>query len=103
MMEPELKEKWIAALRSGEYKQGKDCLRTDSNEYCCLGVLADVINPDVWRASSSYYIWDKANTLFFTNSKEEELGIHFEATALMEMNDSGKSFPEIADYIEEKL
>lgn len=37
-----LKEQWINALRSGDYKQGTGQLRNDNNEFCCLGVLADV-------------------------------------------------------------
>ncbi len=36
-----MQAKWIAALRSGEYKQAKGCLRDrDSGGYCCLGVAA---------------------------------------------------------------
>ena len=34
---------WVAALRSGEYEQGKDLLRAGNNTYCCLGVLVDVL------------------------------------------------------------
>ena len=36
-----VKQQWIAALRSGEYKQGRWALRTDSG-YCCFGVLCDL-------------------------------------------------------------
>lgn len=45
-MNPEIKEKWVAALRSGEYKQGRGTLkytdRDDNAAYCCLGVLCEV-------------------------------------------------------------
>lgn len=42
-MNPEIKQQWIAALRSGEYKQGKRVLHNvDENTYCCLGVLCDL-------------------------------------------------------------
>ena len=50
-MNKELIKKWITALRSGDYKQGKGTLakiKTNSytgektERYCCLGVLADV-------------------------------------------------------------
>ena len=42
-MDPELKKKWIEALRSGKYKQGKNRLhRAEDNSYCCLGVLCEV-------------------------------------------------------------
>ena len=40
-MKQEIKEKWIAALRSGEYRQTKGRLH-DANGYCCLGVLTDL-------------------------------------------------------------
>ena len=36
-----VKDKWIAALKSGKYKQTRGCLN-DGNGYCCLGVLCEV-------------------------------------------------------------
>lgn len=66
-MKRELKEKWLEALRSGEYPQGKGALhrasvetsinatpgeveRTvcESHTYCCLGVLIDVADVGPW-------------------------------------------------------
>lgn len=42
-MNPEVKEQWLQALRSGEYKQGKTVLfNTSSDGFCCLGVLCDL-------------------------------------------------------------
>lgn len=45
-MPKELLAKWLAALRSGEYRQGQDLLYNgDSDEqgqYCCLGVLCEI-------------------------------------------------------------
>lgn len=44
-MKPEIKAKWLEALRSGEYKQGGGALcanASDGMEYCCLGVLTDI-------------------------------------------------------------
>lgn len=39
----ELGEKWLAALRSGEYKQGRGALyNAGTKGYCCLGVLLSV-------------------------------------------------------------
>ena len=37
----ELTKAWLAALRSGEFKQGRDALRK-GDEWCCLGVLCEV-------------------------------------------------------------
>jgi hypothetical protein len=41
------KDKWIAALRSGKYKQGSCALRSADDEYCCLGVACDVYQQEV--------------------------------------------------------
>ena len=48
-MNKELKDKWIAALRSGKYKQAKKRLRTGEDSFCCLGVLCDVVQPASWH------------------------------------------------------
>lgn len=40
-----IKQKWIAALESGEY--GKTCHSLkDGSGYCCLGVLADLFHKE---------------------------------------------------------
>lgn len=44
-MNPEIKKKWVEALRSNQYKQGGGALRRD-NTYCCLGVLCDLHAKD---------------------------------------------------------
>jgi hypothetical protein len=41
-MNKDVKKKWLAALRSGKFKQGKGMLRTENNEFCCLGVLCEI-------------------------------------------------------------
>lgn len=36
-------QKWVAALRSGDYKQGKGVLHSVTRDtWCCLGVAADL-------------------------------------------------------------
>ena len=35
-------QKWVDALKSGEYKQGQSRLRNIENKYCCLGVACDI-------------------------------------------------------------
>lgn len=37
--------KWIKALRSGKFKQGKGALQTEQG-YCCLGVACAVLIPE---------------------------------------------------------
>jgi hypothetical protein len=43
-MEPKIKQKWVKALRSGDYQQGRLRLRSvdEPDCYCCLGVLCDI-------------------------------------------------------------
>ena len=40
-MDQEIRKQWTAALRSGEYSQSTQYLRTN-NGFCCLGVLCDL-------------------------------------------------------------
>ena len=50
-MNPEIKALWLDALRSGEYKQGKAYLKKEDrkggHQYCCLGVLCDVVAKEL--------------------------------------------------------
>lgn len=111
-----LKKKWIKALRSGKYKQGKNRLRSLVGEkYCCLGVLCDVSGLD-WEESIS-----ECKRFKLKNSKELPTGladIFFNCssttagpiveisgakTCLAAHNDNGATFSQIADAIEEQL
>jgi hypothetical protein len=41
-------QQWVAALRSGNYMQGKGFLHNkDENTFCCLGVLCDMYVQEV--------------------------------------------------------
>ena len=50
-MDAATKAKWVAALRSGKYKQGTGQLRTEDDCYCCLGVLCDISGVGQWVRS----------------------------------------------------
>lgn len=96
-MDKELKAKWVAALRSGKYKQGKGVLRGHSNAYCCLGVLCEVAghDPVEWQTAygANHVRVDVAGIITETNAHQ-----------LAAMNDvHDKSFEQIADYIEWRL
>jgi len=97
--EPTLKEKWVKELRSGKYKQTRNTLYryadgeggaecdpvSEAASFCCLGVLAAVIDP---------------NSLKYPNEGVlESMGVtHVQCVV---MNDTEeKNFNEIADYIE---
>lgn len=95
-MDSEIKALWVEALRSGEYKQGRYMLRSDVQTYCCLGVLKHLIEGDESVGNSSYGdgLYDEATACGLTRDVQWNL---------VNMNDQGKTFTEIADYIEANL
>lgn len=44
-MDSKVKAKWLAALRSGKYKQVKSNLKKNG-KFCCLGVLCDLYQKE---------------------------------------------------------
>jgi hypothetical protein len=52
-MKREIAHKWINALRSGKYKQGRNVLRNQNDEFCCLGVLCDISGIYEWKKPDS--------------------------------------------------
>ncbi len=46
--------KWVEALRSGDFEQGKGALRDASGKYCCLGVACE-ISPVVELREHEYH------------------------------------------------
>jgi hypothetical protein len=48
-MKEKVAKAWVAALRSGEYRQAHGCLRNDDGEMCCLGVLCDISELGRWQ------------------------------------------------------
>lgn len=116
-MNPEIKVKWIDALRSGGYEQSHSYLHGSRDGYCCLGVLCDVSGIGHWIEGN-----DSTGAFFYEaggnhpgvskppHAVLEAVGLSGAATAtiavsdLIIMNDSrGRSFNEIADWIEENL
>lgn len=90
-MDAELKAKWVAALRSGKYAQGRAHLNLNGR-YCCLGVLCEV--ADYRSASNAYIRRDEDTFDLLPEDVQSKLG---------GMNDTPISFAEIADYIERNL
>ena len=96
-MNPEIKARWVAALRSGKYKQTKGFLRCDES-FCCLGVLCDVVEPEYWNGED-YAIDPHLPAERLTDG----VGIDY-VDVLTHMNDhEGETFRAIADYIEREL
>lgn len=117
-----VKEKWTTSLRSGQYKQGKNVLRDEYNNFCCLGVLCDLhaketgaewekwcgefmygerkqmISPDVADWAGIPYLKVQGEVVIWT---QDNTGMN--PAQLAEINDSGVSFSAIADVIENQL
>lgn len=109
-MPKELADKWLAALRSGEYKQAKEVLyNEETNGYCCLGVLQKCISGEIVPDPSAELPdrdWlDSHNIKFIDMYNGENLSPYIEKTKshIAIENDNGKSFDQIADLIESEL
>lgn len=111
-MRQEVAKLWVDALRSGKYKQGKHVLRTRENSFCCLGVLCEVaINNGcsikVYN-NNFYYLYNGVNGILpdkvmkwaEMNSSTGKYRPNQNENNLTDLNDSGKSFEEIANVIE---
>jgi hypothetical protein len=104
-----VKQKWLHALKSGEYGKGKGRLgHPGRNQYCCLGVLACEMVPefvhvnrysneltvgDAWNRAS--YLPDDLAIMYGLDwETQEQLGI---------INDEGSDFGPVIAYIENNL
>ncbi len=107
-MKADLRERWIEALNSGEYKQGKKGLRLANGSYCCLGVLCDISGLGEWDEGTSY--WDYtvpgvgASAGMPHHNVLRVLGLDGEVAAILaNSNDNGSTFAEIAAEIEARV
>lgn len=105
-MNAELKAKWVAALRSGDYKQGIGGLRDTHDSFCCLGVLCDIVDPGGWQdpvMSGADWVTHRG-AQGFPDSLLEDVGVdRFFSRRLAKKNDGGITFDKIADLIEGAL
>lgn len=102
---------WIAALRSGAYKQGTGMLRNIDNNFCCLGVACDLSKISQWNEGdddpNSYnYLGLSGTTAAKVNAY---FGINSSISGkLINMNDGvagekANTFAEIADFLENEV
>lgn len=111
-MKLEIKEKWVEALRSGDYKQGKSQLAFN-DKYCCLGVLCElafqegiVEKTKTDESNSTYYDNDWAylpKKVMAWSGIRNNSGAPLSGTALSVLNDEENyTFDQIADVIDLK-
>jgi hypothetical protein len=92
-MDKKLKAKWVKALRSGKYEQGKEVLVDNKGKYCCLGVLCHI---------AKYHSID--TSLIVDNNWDCAIISEEDQLILSAANDEhGWTFDEIADYVEVML
>jgi hypothetical protein len=123
----EVKEEWVSALRSGDYKKGTGFLRIKGpkqDKYCCLGILCDlavkagVIDPPRLEDRNpddvdDYYVYGE-DFIFVPKVVVEWAGLGDRNPTYVTTNgnkhfltsdndDNGFSFSKIADRIERYL
>lgn len=127
-MREDIKKLWVDALRSGKYLQGHGRLAAspkhlDKIEYCCLGVLCEVlIDNHIVNLEKKEHDEGDFTSIFFDENNmvlpekvKNIVGVSdFDIVAiddyektfttnLAEHNDNGATFEEIADIIEKQL
>lgn len=130
-MNERVKKLWLEALRGDEYKQGKGYLKTvrttvhndqaEVIEFCCLGVLCDLHAEETsgqWVEGGRWvegvgrgvpkYLGECAllpeEVMQWAGLREHpRVKVSTIERGLASLNDEGRSFMEIANYIEESL
>lgn len=98
---------WLAALRSGEYRQGKNRLKTVNSRgvfYCCLGVgyqEAQGYCPQKVQFPSYNFLSDLPEEMILGDN---DIYLDLDYSSASSLNDSGKfNFKQIADIISKEV
>lgn len=129
-MDREVRDQWIADLRSGRYKQGVNALRVKNDsgvQYCCLGVLGNRLPGARWSSDLPYtnncslvasglpsagfsietqFEPNQLRVLGLTVKQQDKLvqmNDGFDPHALNHTEATARSFDEIADWIEKNV
>ena len=103
------REAWVEALRSGKYQQAQGMLR-DNGAYCCLGVVCELSKLGKWD-DDRYVVGKWRLNGELETPVREWIGLYCDAgtydpaeanASLAEQNDTGATFSEIADLIEQR-
>lgn len=110
-MKKDVADKWVAALRSGKFQQGKTYLSQDG-KFCCLGVLCEVLQIPKVTISGDRVAYglppygvnvlpDDAKIIAKMASTNGDRGLG--KTDLWQLNDvDNYTFDQIADIIEKE-
>jgi hypothetical protein len=124
-MDAAIKERWLAALRSGEYEQGRGMLEFNG-KFCCLGVLCSLAVKDGITertvlenvdgptgvalygtrdgvGGTRHYLPGKVIEWAGLPPNEPTVSVPELGGSLASLNDSGTTFAEIANIIEARL
>ena len=101
---------WVKALRSGKFKQGKKLLKqTDHNgkvSHCCLGVLCEIYNKKNKNKKLNFdnyrFLPTKVMNWCGLSTYEGRFYDLTKSSSLTAMNDEGKRFTTIANFIEKE-
>jgi len=110
-----IKQQWLNALRSGEYSQGTGHLQNPDG-FCCLGVLCDIYAKETgtqWEPTADgRFSFFQGQASYLPGEVKEWAGLDSanpkvrtsedKTTELAILNDTGITFPEIAQIIEEQ-
>jgi hypothetical protein len=128
-MNKRVKQKWVDALRSGKYVQGDGFLRQAESDggpdrFCCLGVLCEIAvdegviaKPKPPEDDYEGYLYARTADQFLPktvvkwanlSSSNPDVSYSYENDEplydhLSSLNDEGRTFEQIANYIEESL
>jgi hypothetical protein len=103
------KKKWLKALRSGDYQQGEAYLKNKSwdeaTEYCCLGVACEVAGAKINMKKYPNFIESGCGIRGIKKVPKVLIGGEDNKVTdrLASMNDSGRGFKAIANWIEKNL
>jgi len=109
-MKTQILKKWVKALTSGKYKQGRLALKTKEGRYCCLGVLCDLHAKETggkWEDPTQYQHFSYFGTSgILPNKVMKWAGLKHSDPVLQnccasDLNDQGKRFKTIAKLIVE--
>ena len=107
----------VKALRSGKYSQGKNYLVDDNDNFCCLGVACNISRADLtWEFYKDRWFMDNRYGSLPPRIRKEFGFYGYEGgrrdfkpiiignkeyESLVDANDQGCTFDQIADYIEQ--